>query len=99
MTPGEYVWSLNGNRRHLTTSQRAACYVDLVGPKERPKAKERQAAAGPAEGKGKKTGCGKLPQAVHPAKTRDVVGESVGMSGKTYAQVPSVVISVVLPSS
>lgn len=43
MTPGEYVWSLNGNRRHLTASQRAACYVELVGDTEAEAARERQA--------------------------------------------------------
>jgi N6-adenosine-specific RNA methylase IME4 len=57
---------------------------------ERPKAKERQAAAGPKEGKGKKKiGSGKLPQAV--GRTRDVVGAAVGMSGKTYQQAKAVI--------
>jgi hypothetical protein len=29
MTPAEYVWSVNGVRRHLTPSQRAAVAVEL----------------------------------------------------------------------
>lgn len=39
-TPEEYVWSLNGTRRHLTASQRAAIAADLV-PHYREQAKER----------------------------------------------------------
>jgi hypothetical protein len=50
---------------------------------ERPKAKARQAKAGPATGKGKKrSASGKLPEPI--GDTRDAVGRGVGMSGKTY---------------
>lgn len=48
---------------------------------EKPKAKERQRAGG---GDQRSTGGGKVPPAVKRSKTRDVVGESVGMSGKTF---------------
>jgi ParB family chromosome partitioning protein len=58
---------------------------------EAKQAKERQSQAGPAEGKGKKaSGSGKLPEAVG-GRTRDKVGEAVGMSGKTYEKAKQVV--------
>lgn len=41
MTPAEYVWSLNGARRHLTPSQRAAVAVELL-PELKREAKKRQ---------------------------------------------------------
>jgi ParB-like chromosome segregation protein Spo0J len=55
-------------------------------------AKERQAAAGPREGRGKKTGSGNFPEPVNgkAGQTRDKVGESVGMSGKTYEKAKKV---------
>lgn len=41
MSPAEYVWSVNGIRRHLTPSQRAAVAVELL-PELQKAAKERQ---------------------------------------------------------
>ncbi len=49
---------------------------------EKAEAKKRQAAAGPKEGRGKKSGGGNLPQAL--GKTRGTVAAAVGWSGKTY---------------
>lgn len=40
-SPPEYVWSLNGERRHMTPSQRAAVAVELL-PELKREAKERQ---------------------------------------------------------
>ncbi|MFH0824413.1 MAG: ParB/RepB/Spo0J family partition protein [Pseudomonadota bacterium] len=40
-SPAEYVWSVNGIRRHLTPSQRAAVAVELL-PEFKKAAKERQ---------------------------------------------------------
>jgi len=58
---------------------------------EQPKAKERQAAAGPSEGRGKKTGPGKIPEPVGTGRVRDIVGEAVKMSGKSYQRAKAVV--------
>ena len=44
-TPTEYVWSLNGLRRHLTPSQRAAMAVQLL-PELEKEADERMKAGG-----------------------------------------------------
>ena len=61
---------------------------------ERKAAKQRQAAAGPKEGKGKKrSGGGKLPQAIEPTKTRDAIGRAIGMSGTTYERAKAVIAS------
>jgi N6-adenosine-specific RNA methylase IME4 len=61
---------------------------------ETAQAKERQAEAGPATGKGKKSGCGKLPQAVK-GKTRDKVAHAVGgMSGRTFEKLKAVMKSI-----
>jgi N6-adenosine-specific RNA methylase IME4 len=58
---------------------------------ERRAARERQAAAGPAGGKGRKpSGSGKLPEAVK-GDTRDKVGAALGMSGRTYEKAKAVV--------
>jgi ParB/RepB/Spo0J family partition protein len=56
---------------------------------EKPKAKERQAKAGPQSGKGKKTGSGKLPEPV-AGDTRDKVAAALGVSGKTYEKAKQV---------
>ena len=44
-SPAEYVWSLNGARRHLTPSQRAAVAVDLL-PELKEEGKRRMSAGG-----------------------------------------------------
>ena len=41
MSPAEYVWSLNGARRHLTASQKAAVALELL-PEFEKEAKQRQ---------------------------------------------------------
>lgn len=59
-TPEEYVWSLNGTRRHLTPGQKAAIAADLV-PHYREQAKDRQAHGKTAPGR---TLVAKAPQAL-----------------------------------
>jgi hypothetical protein len=59
---------------------------------ERPKAKERQAAAGPKEGKGKKkSGSAETAEAVGSGETRDIVAASVGMGRTAYQQAKAVI--------
>ncbi len=55
-------------------------------------AKQRQAVAGPKEGPGKKSGGGKLPQAVQ-GKAREIIGAHVGMSGSTYERAKAVILA------
>jgi ParB family chromosome partitioning protein len=80
----------NTCRKDFTPSEAVAIGKALEAL-ERPKAKERQAQAGPAEGKGKKaSGSGKLPEAV-AGQTRDKVAEAVGMSGRNYEKAKAVI--------
>jgi ParB family chromosome partitioning protein len=80
----------NTCRKSLTTSEAVAIGLALE-ELERPKAKERQAQAGPAEGKGKKvSGSGNLPEPLK-GRTRDKIGETVGMSGRNYEKAKAVV--------
>lgn len=72
MPPGEYVWALNGNRRHLTPSQRAACYVELVGDAEVDKAISRQ-----KSGKTLPQNCGKGQASEHIARAAGVSPRTV----------------------
>ncbi len=72
-TPEEYVWSLNGERRHLTASQRAAV-ATLLWPAEKVKAKDRK------RGKGKSE-----VTILSPQKSRASAGKKAGVSG-TYVQ-------------
>lgn len=51
---------------------------------EKPKAKERQAKAGPREGRGAKSGSENFTEPVARGDTRDLVGKAVGMSGVIY---------------
>jgi hypothetical protein len=51
---------------------------------ERPKAKDRQAAAGPKDGPGKKSGSEKFTEPL--GDTRDKVGQAIGMSGVPRAR-------------
>jgi ParB-like chromosome segregation protein Spo0J len=77
-------------RKDFTPSE-AVAMGERLWAMEKPKAEERQAIAGPSEGKGKKkSGSGKLPEAVK-SDTRDIVGAAVGMSGKTYEKARTVV--------
>ena len=46
------MWSLNGARRHLTASQRAAVAVDML-PQLKAEAKQRMVEAGKTAGKGR----------------------------------------------
>lgn len=51
-SPSAYAWSLNGARRHLTASQRAAVAVDML-PQLKTEAKQRMAAGGGDKKSGK----------------------------------------------
>lgn len=57
---------------------------------EQPKARKRQALAGPSEGRGQKSASGNFPEAV--GDTRDKVGPAVGMSGRNYSKAKKVVV-------
>jgi ParB family chromosome partitioning protein len=77
-------------RKDFTPSE-AVAIGKALEELERAQARERQAQAGPAEGKGRKTtGSGKLPEAV-AGRTRDKVAEAVGLSGRTYEKAKKVV--------
>jgi len=79
----------NTVRKDFSPSE-AVAIAQALKERERERAKANQAAAGPAAGKGKKTGGGKLPPAVK-GKTRDRIAKRVGMSGKTLAKAEAVV--------
>lgn len=80
----------NVQRKDFTPSE-AAAIARALEPGEREAARERQAAAGPAEGRGaKRTGGGNFPQPVK-GKTRDKVAAYVGMSGRTLEKARKVV--------
>ena len=80
----------NTCRLDLAPSEAVAIGLELERL-ERQAAKERQAAAGPEEGRGcKRTGSGKFPEPVK-GQARDKAGQAVGMSGKTYAKAKAVV--------
>lgn len=80
----------NTERENFTASE-AAKLGQQLEELERPKAKERQAQAGPREGRGKKTAYVTVTQPVEAGATRDIVGEAVGMSGVTYQRAKTVV--------
>jgi hypothetical protein len=66
----------------------------MIEELEKERARERQAQAGPASGRGKKmTGSGNLPEPVTSGTgdTRDKVGSAFGISGKTYEKAKQVV--------
>lgn len=78
-TAGEYVWSMNGARRHLTASQRACVAVKLL-PEFKAKAKERQRAAGKTHGRGQ-IASGHT-SGTYSGEARDQAGKLVGVSGR-----------------
>lgn len=80
MSAGQYVWSLNGNRRHLTESQRSACFYELVGRAAEEKAKERQVR------KPKNSVVATLPQ----QNSRDEVARAAGVSPRTVQDAATV---------
>jgi N6-adenosine-specific RNA methylase IME4 len=85
-TPLEYVWSLNGKRRHLSPSQ-LACVGQLIFEElEKPKAKQRQ-----KQRKGNQPGATveNLPQ-LEEGKARDKAGEAVGVSGKMISDAAAI---------
>lgn len=86
MTAGQYVWSLNGNRRHLTESQRSACFYELVGREAEEKAKQRQKDAGGD----KKALVAKLPEALGSTRSRDEVAKAAGVSPRTVQDAATV---------
>lgn len=74
----------NDLRRHMTASQKAAVAVDLE-PFYAAEAKARQAAAGPASGKGRKpTACGNRATTA-PSKARESAAKATGASPR-YTQ-------------
>jgi ParB-like chromosome segregation protein Spo0J len=80
----------NTCRKGFTRSE-AVAVGKTIEKKVRAQAKERQAQAGPAEGKGRKrTASGKLPEAVK-GRTRDKVASYVGMSPRNYEKAEAVV--------
>lgn len=70
-SPASYVWSLNGARRHLTASQRAAVAVDML-PQLRTEAKQRMSDGG------KNKGVGLIPP-LETGKARDKAAEIVNV--------------------
>jgi hypothetical protein len=81
----------NTLRKEFTPSERCEI-AEAMEAHEREKAQERQAKAGPKEGRGKKkNGGGNLPQAVETGKSRDIIAARVGWSGKTYDKAKAVV--------
>lgn len=80
-SPTALSWSYNGERRNLTTSQKAAAAVEML-PMFEAEAKARQAHGQTAPGK---TLVEKLPPASE-GKARDQVGKIVGVSGKTVSE-------------
>jgi hypothetical protein len=77
-------------RKNFTPSE-AVALGKALEELERPKAKARQAQAGPAQGAGKKaSGSGKFPEPLR-GQVRDRVAEAVGMSGRTYVKAKTVV--------
>lgn len=78
----------NTCREPFTPSEAVALGRDLE-KLERPKALERQAAAGEAN---LPTSSGKLPELVNKGDTRDKVGPAVGMSGRNYSKAKKVVV-------
>lgn len=80
MSPAEYVWSVNGIRRHLTPSQRAAVAVELL-PELKKAAKERQREhGGTAPGTAKNTS-GKNAGS-ESGESRDQAATLVGVSAR-----------------
>lgn len=84
-----FVVSQNWHRRHLDTSQRAMAAVAIREYQElaaKRRLEESHARAGVASGaarRGEENAVETLPQRSCGAKTRDVVGATVGVSGKT----------------
>jgi len=72
------------------TPSEAVTVAKYFKEEEQAKAKERQATAGPEKGQGKKSGSGKLPEAVK-SDSRDALASRVGMSGRTLEKATAVV--------
>jgi ParB family chromosome partitioning protein len=79
----------NTCRKDLTLSE-AVALGKALEELEKPKAKARQATSTGGADPKLRPACGKFPQADN-GKTRDKVGETVGMSGKTYEKAKVVV--------
>lgn len=77
----------NTCRKDLLPSEAVALARDLE-PLEREAARARQATAGPAEGRGKKTGGAKLAQPV--GRARDKIAAAVGVDRKTLDKAEAV---------
>ena len=83
------VFDQNVHRKDFLPSETVAI-AKALEPQEKKAAKERQAKAGPIKGKGKKSGSGKLPEAVK-GQTRDKLARYAGVSGKTLEKAKAVV--------
>jgi ParB/RepB/Spo0J family partition protein len=78
----------NSERKGFLPSEINGVYRSLQ-EEERAKAKQRQVAAGPSKGKGKKNGPGILPEAVC-GQVRDKIGALTGVSGRTVDKIVEV---------
>jgi len=80
----------NTCRKDFTPSEAVALGRDLAAL-EKPAAKQRQASAGPASGRGKKAmGSGKLPEPVK-GEAKEKVAKAVGVARRTYEKAEAVV--------
>lgn len=86
MTPGQLVWGLNGQRRHLTPSVRAAIYLELCGEDASKAAKERQATS---TGGAEPQLMANLPQAAK-GTARDEIAAIADVSPRTIQDVQTV---------
>ena len=64
--------------------------AEAIDEQEREKAKERQREAGKKHGRGK-IASGNFPEAIEEGRSRDLIAEKVGWSGKTYEKAKMVV--------
>jgi hypothetical protein len=84
---------LQANYLKQSKATEAVAIKRAIEPEEKAAAKERQAKAGPTQGKGAKaSGGGNLPPAVK-GKTRDKVAKATGKKARTLAKAEAVVVA------
>ncbi|MBI4569690.1 MAG: hypothetical protein HY719_14955, partial [Planctomycetes bacterium] len=88
--PARYPNAAFGRGRRDFLPSEAVAIGMAIEEVEAERARERQALAGPAAGKGKKSGSGKLPEAVK-GDARDKAAAASGVSGRTYEKARAVV--------
>lgn len=81
VTPEQFVWSLNGNRRHIKPSARAAIFAELFGEQKEQAAKKRLAT--------KSQPMAKLPQA-EKGTAREAIAKLADVSPRTVQDVLTV---------